>query len=125
MKTARVKIVLEYQYNEQKDDNWIMRDLMNMELPSNYAEDSFEIIEIVKEQTMIIADTPQKIDLYQMLVLRKALELEIEGIRMSRGRTAYSAIKHLFNIKGNRQKVLDTFNEIIEATKQPEREQYE
>ena len=70
----------------------------------------------------MIADTPQKIDLYQMLVLRKALELEIKGIRMSRGRTAYSAIKHLFNIKGSRQKVLDTFNEIIEATKQPERE---
>ena len=49
MKIARIKIELEYQYNGQKDDNWIMRDLMNMELPSNYAEDSFEIVEIVKE----------------------------------------------------------------------------
>ena len=73
---------------------------------------------------MIIADTPQKIDLYQMLVLRSALKLEILGIKVGkRGqRTAYSAIKHLFNLKGNRQKVLDTFNEIIEATKQTERE---
>ena len=73
---------------------------------------------------MIIADTPQKIDLYQMLVLRSALKLEILGIKVGkRGqRTAYSAIKHLFNLKGNRQKVLDTFNEIIDATKQTERE---
>ena len=71
---------------------------------------------------MIIADTPQKIELYQMLVLRSALKLEMLGLKMSKGRTAYSAIKHLFNLKGNRQKVFDTFNEIIEITKQQERE---
>ena len=71
---------------------------------------------------MIIADTPQKIELYQMLVLRSALKLEMMGLKMSKGRTAYSAIKKMFNLNGNRQKVLDTFNEIIEATKQTERE---
>ena len=71
---------------------------------------------------MIIADTTEKIALYQMLVLRSALKLEIRGLKMSRGRTAYSAIKQIFNIKGSRQKVLDTFNEIIETTKQTERE---
>ena len=71
---------------------------------------------------MIIADTPQQIELYQMLVLRKALQLEMKNIRMSRGRTAYSSIKKEYNLKGSRQKVLDTFNEIIEATQQTERE---
>ena len=71
---------------------------------------------------MIIADTTEKIALYQMLVLRSALKLEMVGIKMNRGRTAYSAIKQVFNLKGSRQKVLDTFNEIIEATKQTERE---
>ena len=71
---------------------------------------------------MTIADTPQKIDLFQMLVLRSALKLEMKDIKMSRGRTAYSSIKQMFNIKGNRQKVLDQFNEIIDATQQPERE---
>ena len=49
MKIARIKIELEYQYDDSKDDNWIARDLMNMELPSDYAEDSFEIISIEKE----------------------------------------------------------------------------
>ena len=49
MKIARIKIELEYQYDDSKDDNWIARDLMNMELPSDYAEDSFEIVSIEKE----------------------------------------------------------------------------
>jgi hypothetical protein len=71
---------------------------------------------------MIIADTPQKIELWQMLVLRSALNLEMLGIKASKGRTAYSAIKQMYNLKGSRQKVLDTFNGIIDATKQTERE---
>ena len=55
-----------------------------------------------------------------MLVLRSALKLEMVGIKMSKGRTAYSAIKQLFSIKGNRQKVLDTFNEIIKEQQKGE-----
>ena len=69
---------------------------------------------------MIIADTPQKIDLYRMHVLEKMLKLEMLGMKMSRGKTAYSAIKHLFNIKGSRQKVLDIFNEIIKEQQKGE-----
>jgi hypothetical protein len=49
MKTAIININLEYLYDESHDDSWIMRDLMNMELPSNYVEDSFEIVKIIKE----------------------------------------------------------------------------
>ena len=70
----------------------------------------------------MIADTPEKIKLYEMLVLRSALKLEMLGLKMSKGKTAYSAIKHLFNLKGSRQKVYDTFKQIIETTKQQERE---
>ena len=69
---------------------------------------------------MNIIDKPEQIDMYQLLVLRKALELEIEGLRISRGRTAYSSIKQMFNINGNRQKVLDIFNEIIEVQQKGE-----
>jgi hypothetical protein len=60
---------------------------------------------------------PEQIELWQMLVLRSALKLEMLGLKISRGRTAYSEIKHIFNLKGNRQKVLDIFNEIIEQHK--------
>ena len=69
---------------------------------------------------MNIIDKPEHIDMYQLLVLRKALELEMKGLRMSRGRTAYSAIKQMFNIKGSRQKVLNIFNEIIEQQQKGE-----
>ena len=68
----------------------------------------------------MIIDNPNHIELWQMLVLRSALKLEILGLKMSRGRTAYSEIKHMFNIKGSRQKVLDIFNEIIEVQQKGE-----
>ena len=73
---------------------------------------------------MIIADTPEKIALYRMLVLEKMLRLEILGLKMTKyGQpTAYSAIKKEYNLKGNRQNVWDTFKQMIEATKQQERE---
>ena len=71
---------------------------------------------------MIIADTPQKIELYRMHVLEKMLKLEILGVKMTKygQQTAYSAIKKEYNLKGGRQKVWDTFKEIIETTKQTE-----
>ena len=68
----------------------------------------------------MIIDKPEQIELYQMLVLRSALKLEMVGIKMGRGRTAYSAIKQMFSIKGNRQKVLNIFNEIIKEQQKGE-----
>ena len=73
---------------------------------------------------MVIADTPQKIELYRMHVLHKMLKLELVGIKMNRGGqpTAYSVIKREFNLKGNRQKVYDTMTEIINTIQQQEGE---
>ena len=73
---------------------------------------------------MIIADTPQKIELYRMHVLEKMLKLEIRCVKMTKyGQpTAYSAIKKEYNLKGSKQRVWDTFKELIETTKQTERE---
>ena len=69
---------------------------------------------------MPIIDKPEQIELWNLLVLRSALKLEMLGLAISRGKTAYSTIKQMFNLKGNRQKVLDTFNEIIEQQQQGE-----
>ena len=73
---------------------------------------------------MIIADTPEKIELYRMHVLHKMLKLEMLGIKMNKGGqpTAYSAIKKEYNLKGDRQKVYDIMSKIINTTKQQERE---
>ena len=72
---------------------------------------------------MMIADTPQKIELYRMHVLEKMLKLEMLGIKMNKGGqpTAYSAIKKEYNLKGSRQKVWHTFKEMIETIKQEQK----
>ena len=52
---------------------------------------------------MIIADTPEKTELYRMHVLHKMLKLEMLGIKFKSGMpTAYSAIKKEYNLKGSK-----------------------
>jgi hypothetical protein len=50
---------------------------------------------------------------------RQALRMEIKfpGMKMCAGPTAYSMIKKEFNLKGNKQKVYDAFDKIVEANK--------
>ena len=64
---------------------------------------------------MICLDTPEQIDGARMLVLRRGLKVELIGMRLTRGRTCYSMIKEEFNLKGNKEKVLKDFEEILRA----------
>tara|TARA_R110001592_G_scaffold259994_1_gene524283 strand:+ start:128 stop:337 length:210 start_codon:yes stop_codon:yes gene_type:complete len=64
---------------------------------------------------MICLDTPEQIDGARMLVLRSGLKVELIGMRLTRGRTCYSMIKEEFNLKGNKEKVLKDFEEILRA----------
>jgi len=59
-------------------------------------------------------DTPEQIQAARLLVLRKGLTLETKGLRLSRGRTAYSIVKEEFGFKGNKIKVLEQFEEMLE-----------
>ena len=70
---------------------------------------------------MIIADTPYKIDLYRLLSLRAALRLEVVGLK-GRGKSAYSIAKQELCVKGNKQKVLDQVNQMIQSMKQQQGE---
>ena len=65
----------------------------------------------------MIADTPYKIDLLRLLYLRRNLRLEVVGLK-GRGRTAYSVLKQELGIKGDRQKVLDQVNQMIQSMKE-------
>ena len=56
----------------------------------------------------------ENINKARLIALKFGLTMEIKGIRMSRGRTCYSIIKSEFGLKGNRQRVLDQFTELIE-----------
>lgn len=46
------------------------------------------------------------------LTLRRALMLEIKGMKHSRG-SAYATIKREFNLKGNKQSVLEQFTDML------------
>ena len=64
----------------------------------------------------MIADTPYKIELYALLSLRAALRLEVVGLK-GRGKSAYSIAKQELGVKGNKQKVLDQVNQMIQSMK--------
>ena len=65
---------------------------------------------------MMIADTPYKIELYALLSLRAALRMEVAGLK-GRGKSAYSIAKQELGVKGNKQKVLDQVNQMIQSMK--------
>ena len=64
----------------------------------------------------MIIDNPNHIELYQMMVQKQALKLEIYGMK-TRGRAAYALIKEIYKLKGSKQKVLEQFTKIIEDIK--------
>ncbi len=57
---------------------------------------------------MIVANTPEQIEMFRLLAMRGALKLELVGMQR-RGQSVYSVIKQEFGFKGNKQKVLDQF----------------
>jgi len=59
----------------------------------------------------------ENIALFRMLTLKQALKLELVGLKMSRGTSAYAIIKREFNLKGSKQKVYDQYVSIIEDLK--------
>lgn len=59
--------------------------------------------------------TGAQIDRYRVAVLRSALKLEIAGMTLSRGRTAYSIIKSEFGFKGSRASVFAQLTALLDA----------
>ena len=50
----------------------------------------------------------------RLLALRQALKLEIQGIKVVRGTTAYAIIKKEFGWSGSRETILNKMNEVRE-----------
>ena len=65
----------------------------------------------------MIAENIYQIQLYKLLTLRAALRLEVVGMK-GRGRSAYSILKEELGMKGNKQKVLDQVNKMVQAMKE-------
>ena len=65
---------------------------------------------------MTVADKPHEIEWVRLLYLRYGLRMEVVGLK-SRGRSSYSIAKEELGIKGNKQKVLEQVNEMIQSVK--------
>ena len=61
--------------------------------------------------------TGDNIKLFRILTLQKGLKAELNGFRLTRGRTCYSIIKSEFGLKGNKQRVYDQFTEYVNQLK--------
>lgn len=65
------------------------------------------------DETIIIKGS-DAIEHARLLTLRRALQLEIRGMRR-RGRSAYAIIKDLTGLRGSKQSVYDQLSEILDA----------
>ena len=50
MKIATIKVNLEYYFDYKMSDQDIKVAMQNVELPSRYVEDSYELVKIIKEE---------------------------------------------------------------------------
>jgi len=71
--------------------------------------------------TLLVADTPESVDMFRMIALCGALKLELLGMK-SRGPSAYAIIKREYGLRGNKQSVFDQFKAIKDRAKK-ERQQ--
>ena len=49
----------------------------------------------------------------RLLTMRAGLQLELKGLRMTRGRSCYALIKEETGLKGSKQKVYDQFEVML------------
>ena len=61
----------------------------------------------------MVLDKPEMIEGFRLLQLKSALKLELIGMKMWRGQSAYARIKEEFGLKGSKQKVFDQFEELL------------
>jgi len=61
--------------------------------------------------------TGNHIEVVRLMALKAALKLEIKGIKMSRGVSAFSIVRQSLGFKGSKQKVLTQLEKYIEEMK--------
>lgn len=71
-------------------------------------------VTVTPEATIIEGES---IEQFRMIVLLKALSLEINGMKMSRGKSAYRIIKSGYGLTGNKKSVYEQFNTMVKSYK--------
>lgn len=67
-------------------------------------------VEIFNGGAVITGDSIRE---FRVRALLRALRLEVKGMKISRGPSAYSIIKKEYNLKGSKQKVLEQLENLI------------
>lgn len=57
--------------------------------------------------------TGPDVQVFALLTLRSALGLEVKGISLSRGMSAYRTVKSRWGFRGSKQKVYDDFTKAL------------
>ena len=71
-------------------------------------------------------DGKEDMQLLRLFSLRAGLAFEAEtGWRLSRGRSCYAIVKSEYGFKGNKQRVLEQFDAMLDAVKQARNNQKE
>lgn len=65
------------------------------------------MIQTLTDGSMVFTGTDT--DRFRLLVLKGALRLEVAGMSVSRGRTAYARVKDEFGFKGSKKSVFQQF----------------
>ncbi|MGW8178137.1 MAG: hypothetical protein ACWGQW_05080 [bacterium] len=60
--------------------------------------------------TIITGDDIGKV---RLLTLRRALSLELKGLRMSRNRSAFGIVRQEFSLTGTRKEIFKKFNALV------------
>lgn len=60
----------------------------------------------ISDEPLRILDTPDGIAFYRLAATKSALSLELKGIRIRRGFSAYAFAKRTYDLKGSRESVL-------------------
>jgi len=73
---------------------------------------------VEKTENGSLVFTGDDIPIFRLMSLRSALQLEVRGIEFRMGgKSVCSIIKKEFGLKGNKEKVLIQFTEIVEQAK--------
>ena len=62
----------------------------------------------------MMLNKPDQIALYRLITLRSGLKLEMRGMKVKGGKSCYSIIRQELGLKGDRTKVLDQLQKIID-----------
>jgi hypothetical protein len=76
--------------------------------------DSAHTVQLERKIIMMLT-TPEELDFFELARLKSAVKLELYGMRLSRGASAYKIAKQRYGLKGNRAYVYKQLYDMVQA----------